>query len=356
MAATTCSPSGPTSLPAELVLARLKPLLEDPAVLKIGHNLKFDWVVLDRRGISVAPYDDTLVMSFNLDAGGLNSHALDDLAEEASRPRLHRLQGAVRDRAEADHLRPGAARPGDRICRRGCRRDAAAVDALQAAAAVRERSTRVYEMVDRPMVAVVGADGARRGQGRPRGAASAVGRVQRPDRRARGARSAARPAASSPSAARSSSATSCSTRWASRAGARASRAPGRPTSPSSSGSPREGVPIAQLVLDWRQLTKLKIDLYRRAAGADQPGDRPGPHQLQPVGRADRAARLDRPQPAEHPDPHRDRPAHPRRLHRRAGPCHARRRLQPDRAAPRRAYGRRAAAARRRSPTARTSTT
>ena len=47
MAATTCSPSGPSSLPSELVLAKLKPLLEDPAVLKIGHNLKFDWVVLE---------------------------------------------------------------------------------------------------------------------------------------------------------------------------------------------------------------------------------------------------------------------------------------------------------------------
>ncbi|MGQ0559530.1 MAG: 5'-3' exonuclease H3TH domain-containing protein, partial [Sphingosinicella sp.] len=70
----------PRQLDSELVLARLKPLLEDPAVLKIGHNLKFDWVVLERRGIRIAPYDDTLVMSFNLDAGGLNSHALDDLA------------------------------------------------------------------------------------------------------------------------------------------------------------------------------------------------------------------------------------------------------------------------------------
>ena len=38
--------------------------------------------MLDRRGIGVAPYDDTLVMSFNLDAGGLNSHALDDLAKK----------------------------------------------------------------------------------------------------------------------------------------------------------------------------------------------------------------------------------------------------------------------------------
>ena len=72
----------PEQLPAELVLAKLKPLLEDPAVLKIGHNLKFDWVVLRPARDQVAPYDDTLVMSFNLDAGGLNSHALDDLAKK----------------------------------------------------------------------------------------------------------------------------------------------------------------------------------------------------------------------------------------------------------------------------------
>ena len=79
---------------------------------------------------------------------------------------------------------------------------------------------------------------------------------------------------------------------------------------------REGVDCATLVLDWRQLTKLKIDLYRRAAGADQPGDRPRPHQLLAVRRADRAALLDRPQSAEHPDPHRDRPPDPRRVRRR----------------------------------------
>jgi DNA polymerase-1 len=72
----------PEQLPAELVLAKLKPLLEDPAVLKIGHNMKFDWVLLDRRGICMRPYDDSLVMSFNLDAGGLASHAMDDLARK----------------------------------------------------------------------------------------------------------------------------------------------------------------------------------------------------------------------------------------------------------------------------------
>ena len=48
---------------------KLKPLLEDPAVLKIGHNLKYDWVMFDKAGIGVAPVDDTMVMSFDLDAG-----------------------------------------------------------------------------------------------------------------------------------------------------------------------------------------------------------------------------------------------------------------------------------------------
>jgi DNA polymerase-1 len=70
----------PEQLSADVALERLKPLLEDPAVLKIGHNFKFDWILFNRRGICVAPIDDSLVMSFNLDAGGLNSHSMNDLA------------------------------------------------------------------------------------------------------------------------------------------------------------------------------------------------------------------------------------------------------------------------------------
>ena len=61
-------------------LARLKPLLEDPSVIKIGHNLKFDMVVLARHGISIAPFEDTLVLSFVLDAGKQFSHSMDELA------------------------------------------------------------------------------------------------------------------------------------------------------------------------------------------------------------------------------------------------------------------------------------
>jgi DNA polymerase I len=70
----------PNQLPMVLVLAKLKPLLEDPAVLKIGHNLKYDWVMFDKAGIDVAPYDDTMILSFDLEAG-LHGHGLDELAK-----------------------------------------------------------------------------------------------------------------------------------------------------------------------------------------------------------------------------------------------------------------------------------
>ena len=60
-------------------LALLKPLLEDPSVLKIGHNIKYDLNVLTRYGIDVTPIDDTMVLSFDLDAGKRN-HGMDELA------------------------------------------------------------------------------------------------------------------------------------------------------------------------------------------------------------------------------------------------------------------------------------
>jgi DNA polymerase-1 len=62
------------------VLARLKPLLEDPGVLKIAQNLKYDFTVFAQRGIRVAPYDDTMLMSYVLD-GGLHGHGMDELSQ-----------------------------------------------------------------------------------------------------------------------------------------------------------------------------------------------------------------------------------------------------------------------------------
>ena len=63
-------------------LALLKPLLEAPGVLKLGHDIKFDMVAFAQRGIAVAPFDDTLLISYALD-GGLtgDDHSLDALGD-----------------------------------------------------------------------------------------------------------------------------------------------------------------------------------------------------------------------------------------------------------------------------------
>lgn len=61
------------------VLARLKTLLENPAVLKVMQNGKYDIAVMAQRGITVAPYDDTMLISYVLE-GGLHGHGMDELA------------------------------------------------------------------------------------------------------------------------------------------------------------------------------------------------------------------------------------------------------------------------------------
>ena len=144
----------PDQLPAELVLSKLKPLLEDRSTLKIGHNFKFDWVVFDRRGIKVVPLDDTLVMSFNLDAGGLNSHSMDDLAKKHLDHQcltFKELCGTGQKQIGFDQVPLGrateyAAEDADVTLRLWTR---------FRTRLAHERVTRVYEQVDRPLVAVV---------------------------------------------------------------------------------------------------------------------------------------------------------------------------------------------------------
>jgi DNA polymerase-1 len=67
-------------LPLEEVLKALKPVLEDEAILKIGQNMKYDAKVLAAHGITVAPIDDTMLMSYALHAG-LHGHSMDTLSE-----------------------------------------------------------------------------------------------------------------------------------------------------------------------------------------------------------------------------------------------------------------------------------
>ncbi|PQO22734.1 DNA polymerase I [Rhodobacteraceae bacterium WD3A24] len=61
-------------------LAALKPVLEDDAILKIGQNMKYDAKILARNGIEIAPIDDTMLMSYALNAGR-HGHGMDTLSE-----------------------------------------------------------------------------------------------------------------------------------------------------------------------------------------------------------------------------------------------------------------------------------
>ncbi|MFB0874411.1 MULTISPECIES: DNA polymerase I [unclassified Sphingobium] len=145
----------PPQLDKALVLAKLKSLLEDDAVLKVGQNLKYDLTVLRRHGIEVAPYDDTIVMSFDLDAGqSLAGHGMD----EAARVHLNHqcisfkdLVGSGKNQitfgeVPLDRATEYAAEDADvtlRLWKRFKTRVA------------NEGASRVYELVDRPLVGVI---------------------------------------------------------------------------------------------------------------------------------------------------------------------------------------------------------
>ncbi|MDE1930837.1 MAG: DNA polymerase I, partial [Alphaproteobacteria bacterium] len=145
----------PKQIARELVIERLKPLLEDPGVLKIGQNIKYDMQVLFRYGIAMAPIDCTLLISFVLDAG-LHGHGLDELAK------LHFGHDMIKykDVAGSGKNHIGfAAVPLDRAC------DYSAEDAdytlrlhrLLKPRLIAEHRIAFYETVERPLPAVVGA-------------------------------------------------------------------------------------------------------------------------------------------------------------------------------------------------------
>jgi DNA polymerase-1 len=70
----------PTQIPVEQALALLRPLLEDPGVLKVLQNAKYDCLVFAQAGIALAPFDDTMLISYALE-GGLHGHGMDELSE-----------------------------------------------------------------------------------------------------------------------------------------------------------------------------------------------------------------------------------------------------------------------------------
>lgn len=66
-------------LPIDLVIERIKPLLEDDSVLKIGHNIKYDWQIFANHGIHMVCMDDTMLISYVLD-GAAHGHGMDELS------------------------------------------------------------------------------------------------------------------------------------------------------------------------------------------------------------------------------------------------------------------------------------
>ncbi len=67
-------------LPMREALEALRPVLEDPAVLKIGQNMKYDVKIMARQGLDMTPIDDTMLLSYALH-GGLHGHGMDQLSE-----------------------------------------------------------------------------------------------------------------------------------------------------------------------------------------------------------------------------------------------------------------------------------
>ncbi len=70
----------PKCLKKEAVIKKLKKILEDPSIKKIGQNIKFDFIVLYKNGITLSSMEDTMLMSYVLDAGK-NRHNMDTLSE-----------------------------------------------------------------------------------------------------------------------------------------------------------------------------------------------------------------------------------------------------------------------------------
>jgi DNA polymerase-1 len=73
--------AGLEQIPVRDAIAALKGMMEDPSVLKIGHNIKFDLTMFSRYGIETKNIDDTMLISYSLD-GGRGQHGMDSLAEK----------------------------------------------------------------------------------------------------------------------------------------------------------------------------------------------------------------------------------------------------------------------------------
>ena len=140
-------------IPLDQALAALKPLLQDPGVLKIGQNIKYDQLIFARHGLEVGPIDDTMLLSYVLD-GGAHGHGMDELAQlhlGHETIKFKDVAGSGRKQVTFDRV------PLDKACGYAAE-DADVTLRLHEALKPRlvaERMVTVYETLERPLVPVL---------------------------------------------------------------------------------------------------------------------------------------------------------------------------------------------------------
>ncbi len=145
----------PGQIPLDQALEALRPVLEDPAILKIGQNIKYDTKILARVGINVAPIDDTMLISYAQNAG-LHGHSMDTLSQRyldhtpiPIKPLLGAGKSAITfDRVALDEAVKYAAEDADITLR---------LWKVLKPGLPGARVTTVYETLERPLVPVLAA-------------------------------------------------------------------------------------------------------------------------------------------------------------------------------------------------------
>nr|WP_170539876.1 DNA polymerase I [Ruegeria arenilitoris] len=140
-------------MPLDQALEMLKPVLEDPSILKIGQNMKYDAKIFARYGVDVAPIDDTMLMSYAMHAGE-HGHGMDTLSERylghtpiPIKPLLGSGKSAITfDKVPIDEATAYAAEDADITLR---------LWKLFKPQLHRVQVTTVYETLERPLVPVL---------------------------------------------------------------------------------------------------------------------------------------------------------------------------------------------------------
>jgi DNA polymerase I len=144
----------PDQIPEKDALAVLKPLMEAPGVVKIGHDVKFGMQAFAQRGVMIAPVDDTMLISYALDGGLSGVHGMDELAARCLGHKtiaLAEVTGTGRnlvafERAAVEKATEYAAENADVILR---------LWRAEKPRLAAERVATVYETLERPLVPVL---------------------------------------------------------------------------------------------------------------------------------------------------------------------------------------------------------